>query len=136
MVFVDTVAFLARYLSNDAYHRRAVAMWKKLRGEQLVTSNHVLDETLTLLARRAGGRFAADRADNIYASDVLEIVNSTREDELAAIRLLRKYSDQPISFTDCTSFVLMKSRQISSVFTFDVHFQRAGFHVVGDVDCE
>jgi predicted nucleic acid-binding protein len=134
MVFVDTGAFLARYLSNDAYHRRAVATWKKLRSESLVTSNHVLDETLTLLARRAGGRFAADRADNIYASEALEIVHSTREDELAAIRLLRKYSDQQVSFTDCTSFVLMKSRQISSVFTFDLHFQRAGFHVVGAVD--
>ena len=109
-------------------------MWKRLRRESLVTSNHVLDETLTLLARRAGGHFAADRADNIYASDVLEILHCTREDELAAVRLLRKYSDQQVSFTDCTSFVLMKSRQISSVFTYDLHFQRAGFHVVGDVD--
>jgi predicted nucleic acid-binding protein len=85
-------------------------------------------------ARQAGGRFAVDRADNIYASDVLEIVHSTREDELEAVRLLRKYSDQQVSFTDCTSFVLMKSRQISSVFTFDLHFQRAGFHIVGAVD--
>ncbi len=134
MVFVDTGAFLARYLSNDAYHQRALAMWKRLRRESLMTSNHVLDETLTLLARLAGGRFAADRADNIYASDVLEILHSTKEDELAAIRLLRKYSDQQVSFTDCTSFVLMKSRRISSVFTFDMHFQRAGFQVVGAVD--
>jgi uncharacterized protein len=130
MVFVDTGAFLARYLSNDAYHRRAAAMWKRLRRESLVTSNHVLDETLTLLARRAGGNFAADRADSIYASDVLEILRSTREDELAAVRLLRKYADQQVSFTDCTSFVLMESRQISSVFTFDLHFERAGFHIL------
>jgi predicted nucleic acid-binding protein len=134
MVFVDTGAFLARYLSNDAYHPRAVAMWKRLRRESLVTSNHVLDETLTLLARRAGGRFAADRADSIYASDVLEILHSTREDEIEAIRLLRKYSDRQVSFTDCISFALMKSRRISAVFTFDLHFQRAGFRIVGDVD--
>jgi predicted nucleic acid-binding protein len=133
MIFVDTGAFLARYLSNDAYHRRAVDMWKKLRRESLVTSNHILDETLTLLARRAGGRFAADRADNIYTSEVLEIIRSTRDDELAAVQLLRKYADQPISFTDCTSFVLMRSRQISNVFTFDVHFERAGFRVLGAV---
>jgi len=134
MVFVDTGPFLARYLSNDAYHQRAVTMWKRLRREPLVTSNHVLDETLTLLARRAGGRFAADRGDNIYASDTLEIVRSTREDELEAVRLLRKYSDQQVSFTDCISFVLMEGRQISSVFTFDVHFQRAGFRILGPVD--
>ena len=81
-------------------------------------------------ARQAGGRFAADRAGNIYASEALEILPSTREDELAAVRLLRKYSDQQVSFTDCTSFVLMRNRQLSSVFTFDVRFQHAGFHLV------
>jgi len=134
MVFIDTGAFLARYLANDGYHQRAIAIWKRMRSEALVTSNHVLDETLTLLARRAGNRFAADRADNIYASEMLEIAYSTREDESEAIRLLRKYADQQISFTDCLSFVLMKSRKISTAFTFDQHFQQAGFRTVGVAD--
>jgi len=134
MVFIDTGAFLARYLANDGHHQRAIAIWKRMRSEALVTSNHVLDETLTLLARRAGNRFAADRADNIYASEMLEIAYSTREDESEAIRLLRKYADQQISFTDCVSFVLMKSRKISTAFTFDQHFQQAGFRTVGVAD--
>lgn len=134
MVFVDTGAFLARYLANDAHHPRAVAIWKRMRGEPLVTSNHVLDETLTLLARRAGNRFAGDRADNIYAAEVLEIVYSTKEDESEAVRLLRKYADRQVSFTDCVSFVLMRSRKISTAFTFDQHFQQAGFRTVGAAD--
>src|SRR5437879_4726000 len=108
MIFVDTGALLARYLQKDAHHSRAAALWKKVANQPLFTSNHVIDEALTLLARRAGNHFAAERAENLYASQTLEILYSTREDELDAIRLLRKYSDQDVSFTDCVSFVLMK----------------------------
>lgn len=97
----------------------------------MFTSNHVVDETLTLLTRRAGNRFAADRADNIYASRALEILYSTRDDETEAISLLRKYSDQNVSFTDCLSFVMMKRDRLTIAFTFDHHFVRAGFRAIG-----
>ena len=42
-------------------------------------------------------------------------------------RHLRK--DQHLSFTDCVLLVLMKSKKIKRVFTFDQHFQLAGFQV-------
>ena len=131
MVFVDTGAFLARYLQKDAHHSRATALWKKVLNQPLFTSNHVIDEAVTLLARRAGSYFAAERAENIYASQALEILYSTREDELEAIRLLRKYSDQNVSFTDCVSFILMNRCRIATAFTFDHHFERAGFRALG-----
>jgi predicted nucleic acid-binding protein len=133
MVFIDTGAFLARYLSNDACHQRATAIWKRIAGQALFTSNHVLDETLTLLARRAGSRFAADRADNIYASVALDILYSTKDDEIEAIRLFRKYSDQDVSFTACVSFVLMHRHGIAAAFTFDHHFLVAGFRTLGAI---
>lgn len=131
MLFVDTGAFLARHLAKDAYHNRALAVWQKLAGLPLFTSNHVLDETLTLLARRAGYSFASDRAEKIHASRALEILYSTEDDELEAIRLFRKFADQEVSFTDCVSFALMKHYGISTAFTFDEHFARAGFQVTG-----
>ena len=131
MLFIDTGAFLARYLSNDSYHLKAAAIWKKTAGEALFTSNHVLDETLTLLSRRAGSNFAADRAENIYNSTALEILFSSKEDEIAAIRIFRKYADQNVSFTDCISFVLMRRQGITRAFTFDHHFAQAGFRTIG-----
>jgi len=94
-----------------------------------VTSNFVLDETFTLLGRRAGYGFAAQRAKNIYASESLDILRPSREDEMTAISFFEKYSDQRLSFTDCISFVLMKSRKIKRVFTFADHFRLAGFQV-------
>src|SRR5579864_8540382 len=125
MYFVDTGAFLARYLSQDAYHRRAIAVWKKVAVAPLITSNHVLDETVTLLARHAGSRFAADRAVHIYASTALEILYGSKDDEMEAIQLLRKYGDQNVSFTDCMSFLLMKRLRTATAFTFDRHFVQA-----------
>jgi predicted nucleic acid-binding protein len=131
MLFVDTGAFLARYLVKDQHHRRAVAVWKEAAGSPLFTSNHVLDETFTLLGRRAGHAFAADRAENIYASQALEILYSTRTDESEAVRWFRKFADQNVSFTDCVAFVLMKRFRIQIAFTFDDHFVRAGFRTIG-----
>ena len=99
------------------------------KSETCVTSNFVLDETFTLLGRRAGCNFASQRARNIYASESLNILRPSREDELKAIDFFEKYSDQHLSFTDCVSLVLMKSKKIKRVFTFDQHFQLAGFQV-------
>ena len=131
MIYIDTGAFLARHLSKDQYHRQANTFWDSIqkKSETCVTSNFVLDETFTLLGRRAGYNFASQRARNIYASESLNILRPSREDELKAIDFFEKYSDQHLSFTDCVSFVLMKSKKIKRVFTFDQHFQLAGFQV-------
>ena len=130
MVFVDSGAFLARYLARDQHHANAVTAFQKLAGTPLVTSNLVLNETATLLARRAGHAFAADRLENIFASKTIEVLYGTRTDEIEALRWFRKFSDQKVSFTDCVSFVLMKRLGISAAFTFDEDFVRAGFRAV------
>jgi predicted nucleic acid-binding protein len=129
VIFIDTGAFLARHLLKDQYHSRAAAYWDVIRkkSETCATSNLVLDETFTLLGRRAGYSFAAERARNIYASGSLIILRSDNEDELKAVGFFEKYSDHSLSFTDCVSFVLMQKRKIKKVFTFDRHFQMMGF---------
>jgi predicted nucleic acid-binding protein len=129
VIYIDTGAFLARYLSHDQHHPSATAFWDGIRKhrESCFTSNFVLDETFTLLGRRAEYEFAAQRASNIYASKLLTILRSERRDEIKAIELFQKYADQYVSFTDCISFVLMNREKIKRVFSFDKHFQWAGF---------
>lgn len=131
MIYIDTGAFLARYLSKDQNHNQANTFWESIRkkSETCVTSNFVLDETFTLLGRRAGYRFAAQRARNIYVSELFDILRPSREEELKAIGFFEKYSDHGLSFTDCVSFVLMKTKKIKRAFTFDHHFQLAGFQI-------
>lgn len=131
MIFIDTGAFLARYLTRDQHHRQAKKSWKALgRGSwKCYTSNFVLDETFTLLARRSSYAFAAARARALYASATLEILRASREDELQAIAAFEKFSDQEVSFTDCVSFSLMKRKGIKRAFAFDRHFEDAGFEL-------
>jgi predicted nucleic acid-binding protein len=132
MIFIDTGAFLARYLSNDQYHNQSNDIWDAIRRqrETCFTTNFVLTEVFTLLGRRAGNKFAADRALNIYASRVIKIMRPGRKAEVKAIDTFEKYADQKISFTDCISFVLMKQEGIKRAFSFDFHFRLAGYNVV------
>ena len=129
MIFVDTGAFLARYASRDQHHAVAVHGWQELGAQRrrCLTSNFVLDEVLTLLGRRISYSFAAERAAVFWGSTALTIVRPEERDELAAIELFSKFADQRVSFTDCTSFALMRRHRIRRAFTFDRHFEAAGF---------
>jgi len=131
MIFIDTGAFLARYLGNDQYHDQATAIWEQLnkQEERCLTSNFILDETFTLLGRWAGYDFAAQRAGNIYASAALTILRPVNEDEVKAIDIFKQYADHQVSFTDCISIVLMRKEKIKRMFSFDQHFQWAGFQL-------
>lgn len=131
MIFIDSGAFLARYLKNDQYHDRAQAAWQRLAKsrERCATTNFVLDETFTLLGRRANYGFAAERARKLYDSRLLLILRPTEMEELAAIGWFEKFADQQVSYTDCISFTLMRINKIKRAFTFDVHFRLAGFTV-------
>lgn len=129
MIFIDTSAFIARYVEHDQYHAEAVDHWRQLRQERrrCFTSNFVLDETFTLLARQTTYEFAATRAQQLLQSQALTIWRPSPEDERAAVDLFRKFADQKVSFTDSVSFVLMRQHHLSHVFTFDRHFALAGF---------
>lgn len=129
MIFADTGAFLALYIKHDQYHRQAQKVFRAL-SRPFSTSNHVVDELATLLGRIAEYGYAADRMDDLYASESIEVLASTREDEMEAIRWMRKYSDKEISFTDCISFAVMRRMGIHAVFTFDRHFRDAGFEII------
>ena len=131
MIFIDTGAFLARHVSHDQFHAKARRAWKDLEKAKspLFTSNFVLDETFTLLARRTSYAFAADRAEAAYSSRVLTVLRPGPDDELEALALFRKLGDQEVSFTDCVSFALMRRHPLPGAFPFDRHFAAAGFTV-------
>ena len=132
MIFLDTGAFVARYVERDQQHEQASVYWRKIEAERIPcwTSSFVLDETITLLGRVCGNRFAHDRAQTIYASRFLTILRPDTAVESEALSFFLKYADQSVSFTDCTSFVLMRRQGLKRVFGFDDHFRLAGFAVL------
>ena len=129
MIFIDTGAFIARYVVRDHFHKEALRSWEKLakKKHKLFTSNFVLDELITLLARKTDYAFSVKRAESIFASQILTILRPQAEDEIAALRVFKKYADQEMSYTDCVSFVLMEKNKIHQTFSYDQHFKLAGF---------
>lgn len=131
MIFIDTGAFLARYIAEDRLHSRAIAGWDELNQERAAafTSTLVLSETFTLIARRAGYAFAAQRARHIFDSEALTVLRPSERQDREALMFFEKFADQGVSFADCASFALMRQHRIKRVFTFDRHFAMAGFEM-------
>lgn len=82
---------------------------------------------ISLLGYRFGSKAALQAAREIYTSHAIQIVPVTLELELKALDWLEKFSDQNFSMTDAASFALMKEKDMTTAFTFDHHFEIAGF---------
>ena len=131
-LFADTGAWCALYDKGDTHHTRAVAFLRELRNQRvrLITSDYVLDETLTLLRFRAGHREAVDFGKWVLQSPLVKVV---RVDEMiwkAAWEIFVKYADKAFSFTDCTSFAIMRKLGITDAFAFDHNFEQMGFRLL------
>jgi len=129
-LFIDTGAFLAKEIAADQHHGWATEFWRGLQNKtpQLYSSQHVLDETATLLARRTNYAWAADWGQDVLGTGI-QWLTADENDLRSAFTQMRKFADQAVSFTDCLSFVLMKKQRVRDVFGFDGHFVAAGFRL-------
>jgi len=128
-VFVDTSAFLAIKNARDARHEEAMTLKERVlrAGRPLVTSDYVLDESYTMIRRRAGHRIAVEFGQELRASQVVRVEFLSPEVIEQAWVLFKRFEDKDFSFTDCTSFALMQKLRLREVLAFDGHFSQAGF---------
>ncbi len=135
-VFVDTGGWMACGDRADPAHARcATARDRALEaGRTLITTDFVVDETLTLMRFRLGVRAANAWWQQIDGSRRLrwERVDSERFER--ARHLFFQYGDKDLSFTDCTSIAVMRELKLTTVITTDRHFQQVGFDVLPTVD--
>ena len=127
--FADTSFFFALAAKRDVAHEAAASTFARLLRTQrpIVTTDYVVDEALTLTKARTNATVSLELLDRIErsATIVIESVNSNR---FAAAKLFfRKHSDHGYSFTDCTSFVVMRELKITEALTTDGHFTEEGF---------
>jgi len=128
MIFIDTGGFIARYIEKDQYHKKASLFWEKIgkRNERMYTSNFILNETFTLLARWAGTEFSINTAHTLYASDVLRIIRPEQDDEIKALHYMKKLgkSKSPVRnlailYLVSTSFFCLSSGKAEEIFPDD-----------------
>jgi predicted nucleic acid-binding protein len=131
-IFVDTSGFYALLIKADNRHRTAVAILRdaQKRKRRFLTTDHVLDETATLLKARGHVHLLGAFFDRVLKSQVcrVEWTDATRFHEAQAFFL--KHADQDWSFTDCLSFRIMKELHLNDALTKDGHFSAAGFVVL------
>ncbi len=127
-LFVDTAAWLALNDKNDQYHKKAMAKSLEIKAKKikLITSEYILDESITLIRYRVSHQAAVIFGDSLFKSRIVKIVDITEGNRLKAWEIFKKYNDKELSFTDCTSFVLIKNLKLQKAFTFDKHFEQIG----------
>lgn len=127
-IFLDTGFWFAYLVRHDNHHQRSVKLMEKLmsEGALLSTSELVIAETYTLIMRKLGAGAALKFMDllqlqvakgftKIYWVDWL-IMEESR-------KILRKYADHQLSFTDATSAAVLIKHNIPAIATYDRHFQ-------------
>jgi hypothetical protein len=131
-LFVDTAGWMACADSADPAHSRSAAARDAAleAGQALLTTDFIVDETLTLIRLRLGIASADRWWKQVDASSRLrwERIDSARFDK--ARQLFFQYRDKDFSFTACTSFALMRELRLTHALTTDRHFRQMGFEVV------
>jgi predicted nucleic acid-binding protein len=127
--FVDASFWIALFNRNDAFYDVATLFWQELAHQSVrfTTSDYVLDEAYTFLRRHVGLQAAVELHDVIQASKLIQVTEVSAPIRAAAWNTLVKYDDKVLSFTDCTSFVLMWRAGLTEALTLDADFDQVGF---------
>jgi predicted nucleic acid-binding protein len=128
MIFLDTSAIYALADSRDPNHRAAILQLQEIlnHGEELLTHNYVLLESVSLLQARLGLSPAAKFAKE-SAAFVIEWVD--KDLHASGIRELEKSGKRRRSLVDHISFLVMKRRNVTTAFAFDSDFTAKGFQL-------
>jgi predicted nucleic acid-binding protein len=126
VIFVDTSFFVALLDPLDKNHARAKGALEDFAGrrlsDELLTTNNVVLETITVARYEAGRRLAVRAGEMLYGEKLAQLHRTTAEEEAAAFAYLKKYADKEYSAVDCLSFVVMERLGIREALAFDSDF--------------
>ncbi len=128
MIFIDTSAIYAMADQADPYHEVARERFGKLidAGEEILTHNYILVESMALLQSRLGLPAALRLARDARAF-VVEWVDQLTHEE--AVRRLARRGSRKVSLVDQVSFLIMQRRSIQVAMAFDPDFAKAGYQI-------
>ncbi|MBU1704133.1 MAG: PIN domain-containing protein [Nanoarchaeota archaeon] len=131
-VFCDTsflVAYYNRRDENHAHAHRWIRSIQKSKTEFLI-SDYIFDEVLTVLLSRSSKELSIAVGKKILESRQITIIKINEEVFFKTWDIYQKYTDKEWSFTDCSSYVLMKGLGIQKGASFDPHFSQFGLEVL------
>jgi predicted nucleic acid-binding protein len=128
-LFLDTGFVLALEDTDDQHHQKAKTFWSDFRSDPipLITTSYIFDETVTLIRKHLGHARAVSVAQRLRTSPLVTLLHLSESDFDAGWDWFERYADKKFSFTDCTSFAVMKRLKVKTALSFDKHFTQAGF---------
>ena len=129
MIFVDTGGWFASIVPTDKNHDKA-RDWFLQNREPLVTTNYIVDETLTLFRARGEYQRALQIGEQFFDDSLSGVYDLSGEDIAESWETFKRFSDKEWSFTDCSIKVVMEKLGITHAFAFDEHFKQFGSIIV------
>jgi len=131
VIFVDTSAWYARYTPRDFHHQAARAFHLRNR-EPLVTTDYVIDGTLTLFKARGNLERGLSLGRRLFDGALAQLIWVEPTDVEEAWKVFEQFRDKAWSFTDCVSCVVIQRRGMPNAFAYDEHFPQFGIaQIVG-----
>ena len=127
-IFIDTSAFVALLVEKETDHKVVAKKYHDYRQKRaiLFTSDYVLDELFTRLLYYQQvdiKKYIQRLKESISKGEVTVL----RVDEALfekALEAFLKFSDHKVSFTDATSYALLKDFSLDEIFTLDDDFKK------------
>jgi len=135
-IFVDTDAFVALAVENDANHGKALSLLNALseRPVTFFTSNYVFAESVTVISQRASHAAALQYIAAMQSVEnpfTIERADDVIEGEAA--RIFKQQTSKNTSYVDCTNMAFVKHRQAEAIFSFDHGYRTNGLTLLGDL---
>jgi predicted nucleic acid-binding protein len=127
--FVDSGVWFASVIPTDPRHRD-VAEWHLTNNSPLLTTDCVVDETLTLLRARGERTRSIELGHSFFDLGLFTIHRVSEDDLQHAWRTFRDQPDRSWSFTDCTSKAVIERLHIKRALTFDRHLVEFGVSTI------
>jgi len=130
-LFVDTSAWFALNDRKDQHYARAAGFMRSLKDKPVLflTTDYIVDETLTLLRFRISHREATAFLRLFERSPQIVREQVTSDHLRRAEEIFSGYRDKLWSFTDCVSFAFMEERGLEDAFAFDANFTQFGIRI-------
>ena len=132
-IFVDADAFVALLDKKDPSHRPAKKLNNQIEKANYTafTSNFAIGEAITVISQNASHKLAIAFGEKVFANEIF-IIDVNRRHQIAALKKFSTQKSKNARFTDFVNMVLMDELGIETIFSFDKHYQKGGYKLLGD----
>ena len=126
-IFLDTGFIISLFNKNDKNHKNAkkimMKTFEKDYNTVFIYSDYIFDELITFMKRRKiSPSIIQKNGDKILKSKLWTKVPISETLFQKSWKMMKKFADKSWSFTDVSSFVLMKEFNIKYFLSYDDHF--------------